>query len=90
MNVNTQIITEKILNDLKIKAYFGPRIVDPGFLKPFQEGKYEPLFVCDKKFITFRTITKTIGSCNTGNVGCMGRYSLETHGNKMEISKNFY
>ena len=48
----TQILAEKILNDITIKSYYYPRITDPYILKLFPVGKYEPLYFYHKYVIT--------------------------------------
>ena len=40
-----QILDDNINNDITIKAYFYPRIVDPSILKLLPEGKYKPIFL---------------------------------------------
>ena len=44
-NFIPKILAEKIIKNIKRKAYFDPSIVDPAKLKLFPECKYEPLDV---------------------------------------------
>ena len=46
-------MSEKIINNFTIKAYFDPSIVYPSILKLFPEGRYEQLLVCDQSVIKF-------------------------------------
>ena len=48
-----QILADKIINDLTIKSYYSPRIIDPYILKLFPEGNHEPLYVYHNYVITF-------------------------------------
>ena len=56
LNVIPQLLSEKNINNVTIKAYFYPRTVGPAILKLFLEGKYKPLVVCDQFVNTFGTI----------------------------------
>ena len=67
----------KNINNITIKASFGIRVIDHAILKFCLEGKYEPLFVCDKFLNKFGT-RNFIELCHTNRVDSMDRYILDT------------
>ena len=75
-NFIPQILSEKINNNLTIKAYCYPRVIDPAILKLFPEGSYESLYACNKSVITFGTEENIIGFYNTSHVYSRYTYSI--------------
>ena len=45
-----------ITNDMTIKAFLPPRIIDPAILKRFLKRRYEPFLGYDQSVIALRTI----------------------------------
>ena len=48
-------MAEKIINNLKIKAYCAHIIIDPCIIKLCPRVSYEPIYVCDNCVIIFGT-----------------------------------
>ena len=69
-DVITQILANKIIKYITIKASFATRVVDPNILKLCPEEIHEPIFVCDQYVTTFVT-RKNIEFCNTAHVESM-------------------
>ena len=64
-NVITQILADKIINNLTINASCATKRIDTAILNLCTEGNRKPLCVCDQYEITFETRKKMIGLCNT-------------------------
>ena len=55
LNIIPQILAEKVIKNLTIKASCDPRIIDPANIKRFLEQNCNPLYVCNISVITFGT-----------------------------------
>ena len=52
-HVIPHILSEKVINNITIKASYDIRIIDPNILNICSEGNFEPLYVCNKSMIKF-------------------------------------
>ena len=83
-----QIFSENNNNNPTIQASCVPRIFDCIVLKPFPDGNYEWLYVCDKYIITFVTRKDIIGFWNTAHFDPRDRYPVKTKNNAIKVTKD--